>query len=264
MWWLGLVFAQQATGDALPEVSSESFDYEIIVYGAPAIRQARWDLLIALKRQGWEPIDKRGGATAFKPPRRWLGRGHLDAEGNLDFGYPAVAFQKAALSDPNDIESNPNLQRDTEGMVVQLPSGEVVSTLPAGQASLWVLPSRALLNGVYAKVREAVKPEVDRFHRVLRDTAVRAELDALPDRLDALWSDGVPLVGSTPVEGIQARRAAILRFWATRADTFEGRQVTKATESWIRNILQDSEHPVTEAEREQAESQRQDGRKLPL
>ncbi|MEZ4317806.1 MAG: hypothetical protein R3F61_09890 [Myxococcota bacterium] len=258
MWalLLGLALAQ--------DVPDTSFDYEIIVYGDPALRQARWDVLIALKRLGYEPKDKGGGLTVFKPPRRWMGRARLDPEGNLTFGYPAVAFQKASLSDTVDLEANANLSRETGGFVVQKPDGGVVSTLPAGQASLWVLPSRALLDRVYAKVREQVRPELDQYARVRRDTAVQAQLDELPDRLDALWVDGVPLVGSTPVESREARRRSALAYWATRDDSFEGRQITKATEAWIRNTIQTSDAPITDAERAKAEAERQDGRTLPL
>ncbi|MCB9674286.1 MAG: hypothetical protein H6737_04165 [Alphaproteobacteria bacterium] len=241
--------------------SEESFDYEIVVYGEPALRQARWDAIIALKRLGWEPVDKAGGWTVFKPPRRWMGRARLDPDGDLTFGYPVVAFQKAQLVESTSIEANPNLSRDIAGNVVDV-GGKNVSTLPAGSAGFWVLPSRAVLDAAYARVREAVRPELDQYARIRRDTAIRAELDVLPDQLDALWNDGIPLVGSTPVESEKARKAAVLGFWATRADTFEGRQVTKATEAWIRNTLVDA-HAITDAEREKAESLRQDGRKLP-
>lgn len=244
-----------------PEATEEDeFAEEITVYGENAIRQARWDLITALNRMGWDPVDKPNGRTAFKPPRRWMGRARLDAEGNLSFTYPVVRFQKISAAEPRPIESNPAFDRDIGGNVVET-SGGVVSTLPAGNASLWLLPSRALLDGVYAQVRQAVQPEAQQLARVQRDTAIRATVDAIPAELDALWTRGVPLTGSTPVDGEAARRATILAYWATRADTAEGRQATLVIERWIRNTLEGDAAP-TDAELALAESQRADGRKL--
>lgn len=240
---------------AVEPPDDDGFSYTITVHGAPAIRQARWDAIIALKRLGWKPRDRNGGRTVFKPPRPWLGRAELDADGNLYFRYPLVRFRSANLAEtePYDpTESNPNMMRAPGGHV--FPGGV---TLPAGQAGLWLKPSRRILDSWYRKTRVAVEPELQTLALAKRDTAVRADLDRLVTRLDALWELGEPLVGSQPVPK-ERRTEVVLAHWATRADNFAGRQATVTIETWIRNNLEPSE-----AQRRDAEAKRPDGRALP-
>lgn len=243
----------------------QDFDYEITVYGKEAERQARWDVIIALKRLGWEPIDTSSSRTVFKPPRRWLGRAVLDADGTLDFRYRGLALKKVNLSEPVATDANPAFANEPGMMLTDYGEGEKrTNTLPAGEAGLWLLPSRALVDRVVAKTREATRSELEQYTRIQRDTRVRAEIAAVPERLDALWEDGTPLEGAAPIESLAQRKSHVLAYWASRSDTFEGRQVTRAVEIWIGNTLQDSETPVTEEERRQAESKRSDGRALTL
>lgn len=248
-----LLFALLAAAAPVPD--DDGFSYTITVHGEPAIRQARWDAVIALKRLGWDPRQKDGGRTVFKPPRPWLGRAELDAEGNLSFRYPLVRFRSASLSptQPMDpTESNPHLQRS--------PSGHMRDggfTLPAGQAGLWIKPSHKILDGWYDRTRIAVEPQLRNLAIARRDTAIAARLDEVIAQLDALWADGTPLVGGQPVPEPERTRA-VLFFWATRADSFEGQQVTRTVETWLRNNVE-----PTEEQRTAAEKLRQDGRRLP-
>lgn len=274
--WLAVALAQ--SGPVEPEESAPTtsqtpsepvvpaadppFSEEITVFGESALREARWDVILALKRNGWEPVDRPDGRTAFKPPHRWMGRARLESDGRLDFTYPVVRFQRMELSGPLPDGDNPHVDRDFGGNRMVDVDGNAVGTLPSGNAALWLLPSRALLDRAYARVREDVRPELDRYEKIRRDTAIRALVDAIPARLDALWSSGEPLVGSTPIDDLAGRRRAVLAYWATRADTEEGRQATLVIERWIRNTLVD-EHAPTESERGRAESERADGRRLP-
>ena len=84
----------------------------------------------------------------------------------------------------------------------------------------------------------------------------------LIDRLDALWREGVPVEGGDRIDGETARMEAVLTFWGTRADTFEGEQITRATEAWMRNVLYEEAVP-TDGQQQAAESLRRDGRRLP-
>jgi hypothetical protein len=83
------------------------------------------------------------------------------------------------------------------------------------------------------------------------------------DRLDALWLQGVGLDRTELPDHVQ-RRAALLEYWSSRADTLEGRAVTRALEIFLREVVATSAHPFTVEEIAQAESRREDGRRLDL
>ena len=68
--------------------------------------------------------------------------------------------------------------------------------------------------------------------------------------------------GGDRIDGETARMEAVLTFWGTRADTFEGEQITRATEAWMRNVLYEEAVP-TDGQQQAAESLRRDGRRLP-
>ena len=231
--WTFIVVALCWAQEPTPSAEPDDFAYEITVYGKEALRQARWDVVIALKRLGWKPKYRKDGRTVFRPPRRWLGRAELDAGGQLSFGYPLVRFQQAQLADSvMSVEQNPHLIKAPGGH--HMPSDEY--TLPAGQAKLWILPSRVVLDGWYGRVLDSVRPELEQLTRVQRDTAVRAQINELPHRLDALWEHGDPLHGG-PVVPKKDRAQAALVFWAMLPDNFEGRQLSRATEQWITHTI---------------------------
>lgn len=229
------------------------------------MRQARWDAVMKMKELGWDPVEKPGGRVVFKPPRRWMGKAVLDEDGDLDFRYPVARLQKVQAVETSTPPGNPApaFGHDPGGLVlIDGATGERTNRLPSGQASLWLLPSRRILDVAYGKVREAVQPELRQIDVVQRDTLVRARLDALPGRLDALWTDGVALEGGERVESRDDRVTAILTFWGRRADTFEGRQVTRATEAWMESVLYDAVE-LTDEQRAAAEALRVDDRPLP-
>ena len=232
----------------------DDYGYEITVYGKEALRQARWDVVIALKRLGWKPKYRKDGRTVFRPPRRWLGRAELDASGHLSFTYPIVRFREGRPSDEvMPRASNPHLSKTLGGYNV--PYSE--QTLPAGQAKIWLFPSRVILDGWYVRVLDSVRPQLEQLNRVQRDTVVREHLNELPKRLDALWDRGEPLNGGAIVPKPD-REQAVLFYWGTLPDNFEGHQLSRATERWIRNMIPELDPVLVE----QANQLRADGRKL--
>lgn len=249
---LCVVWAQSSEAEPRP-------DYEITVYGDGAVRQARWDTILALKRLGWEPIDK-GGETRFKPPRRWMGRATLTREGNLEFGYPVVKLRRVKVVETStSMEETPAFRRDPGSLsLVDGTTGKTTNTLPSGNAGLWLLPSRTILNAHYDRVKKSVQSELDALATVNRDTRVHTMLDRIPPRLDALWTDGVALdsTGTLPVD---ERPAHLLRYWSRQPDDFEGQQISRTVEAWMRNTLTKPLDPALVTE---AEAGRTDGRSL--
>jgi hypothetical protein len=53
-----------------------------------------------------------------------------------------------------------------------------------------------------------------------------------------LWTSGVAISGGPPIEGVAARRAAILDFWASRTCTDAGDAIADVAAAFIRNEIQ--------------------------
>jgi hypothetical protein len=128
--------------------------------------------------------------------------------------------------------------------------------------SVWLFPSARRVEVVRDRLVDDLQPEVDAYLKVARRTELENQLALLPDRLDALWTAGTPLDGSPGrIDGADARRRAVLAYWASRTETPEGRRVAEAVESWLAATVQGGEFPITDAER--TEFVRADGRTLP-
>jgi hypothetical protein len=224
--------------------------YEIVVWGELAIRQARSDLVRSMEELGWRAAGPgRDGDLVFRPPRSWMGRGRFTREGSLIFGRPVLAFGGVAASPTADASD-----------------GALDRTYASGstQAKLWVLPARRLTDRVQAAVADQVAPQVEAYQAILRASRFQDALALLPQRLDALWRSGDPLVPGVTLETPEQRRAAVLDLWATRGDTPEGLEIAEAIETWLRETVQPTAHPVTPAERVEAEERRHDARRLDL
>lgn len=97
----------------------------------------------------------------------------------------------------------------------------------------------------------------------IADQALAGTLAEIPDRLYALWSEGRPLEGADPLPSYEARRAAALQYWDSRTETEWGLQVREAVAAFIRGEIEASEHPYTDAEREDFEAHRRSSQPFP-
>jgi len=271
-----LLFA--AVAGAVESESDDPFDAagveEVTVWGQHALRQARSEVVRRMEDLGYTARD-RGGDVVFRPPERWMGRVRFTREGELGFGRVVVALKSMQLhahtydagtavdaEDARATSASLDMSSTADDWAVDRGS-EVVLAVP--EVATWVLPSKQVLGSLHLRVLDAVGGSVETYRRVLWQTQVHDTLYSLASRLDALWIDGEPLVpGSDVADTPMDRRASVLDYWATRAESDEGRVVCDAVALWLRQTVQDSEHPATEQEIRQAEARRTDGAVLLL
>jgi hypothetical protein len=116
------------------------------------------------------------------------------------------------------------------------------------EAGSWYVAERRWRQTEDAVAEATAKPLVTLGDR-LADQALATRLHDLPDQLDALWTRGTPVDGSTAILATyRERRAALLAFWDTRTETPWGNDVRAGIESFVRAEVQASDHPFTPAE----------------
>lgn len=237
--WVAAALAQE------PEPAREPF--EIVVWGRFAVDKARDDIVRAMEALGWSVRRREADRVVFSPPHAWMGRAELLDDGTFAFGRPALGFA------PFPAEVLEAEQRDPPDLHAPEPA--------SGGVTFWVLPSDRKLAPGREQVLRETRDEVDLYVAILRRTAFEETLQALPDRLDALWTQGTPLEAGPILATPDERRRAVLAYWASRAESWEGGRVAAAVGVWLAETVQTSDHPVTPAERE--EFRRDDGHVLP-
>ncbi len=224
----------------------EDVDAEMTVYGRLAIDRALDDVVDKMEYLGYT-ARRDGDRVVFKPPLGWMGKAILE-DGQLEFRRSV-----AGLAGPDDSVNMELFRRidpnkpPTEGYGLRL----------------WLLPSEKKVEPLRAEVVEAVGPELSRYNAVVARTALQERLADLPDRLDGVWNNGTPLVGMATLDTRTARRRHVLEYWATRASTPEGRLTARKVADWLDAVVQESDSPITDAERSEFEGQRDDGLELP-
>ncbi len=219
---------------------------EIVVWGRLAIDRAEDEIVHTLEEMGYE-TRRRGDQLVFRPPRAWMGAVVFE-EGLIDFRQPVAGLQAAP---PEAFVDDPRHPSQILG-----PDGRPLTPIGAGPTA-WILPSKRKLAPHRSAVRQALEPQLAHYRAVVAKTALEESLIALPDRLDAVWRDGVPLSDAAgPLTDPAARRAHVLAYWASRPETPEGDRVCAAVEAWLRAVVQTSDHPITAAERERHGAQR--------
>jgi hypothetical protein len=226
----------------------EQFAMEILVISEAAVKDSRDAVVRAMEDLGWKAKRRRNGQILFKGPEGWMGKAHLYESGDIVFTTPAIA-----LNGPRQTGGNDGVQRGFDNDAQTGTVGISVAPLPSGKK----------VRAAQADIREKVQPLVLDYRDKIQKRHFARQVGELPARLDAVWETGEGMDGSvreTPAE----RRQDVLAYWASRLDSPEGRVISRTIESWLRNVVQTSDHPVTAEEKAAAEADRQDGRPLDI
>jgi len=223
------------------EEDSDDRDFEVVgeeitVYAEERVRRARADVEEQLAHMGYdEEVEKVGDRTVFRHEAPWKGEVVLH-----DDGWTVVRRQ------PLRVEGR------------KMPWTKANTGIAWAGCFLYpwycvrtggVLVGRNKWRAVEDRTVTGVQPQVRRWGDRIADLATARKVGNLPDRLYALWEDGVPLDGSSAVvSSHQERRQALLAFWGSRTDTVWGEQVRRAVASFCRAVVQDSDHPFTDEE----------------
>jgi hypothetical protein len=130
------------------------------------------------------------------------------------------------------------------------------------RAGSWYVSDRRWKQVEDAVARETAETVVQLNDR-LADAATASVVATLPEKLERLWSEGVPLAGEQLLVSWEERREAVLSYWDSRTETAWGKDVRAVIESFVRGEIQQSAHPYTEAEMAAFESRRRSSQPFP-
>lgn len=253
IWLVTIAFAQEPASPADP------VPYEVTVWGDLAVKQARDDIVSAIEGHGYRVVRRSDGETVFRGRPRWRGKITLSDEGALTFDQPLVVL---APTPAEQYTQDPRYEDvSTPDPMLTEPAGSGASYGPVPVLTVQ-LPSERKLQAGRDEIARDVEDEIEAFLAIKRRTTFEGGLLGLPDRLDALWETGAPLAGGSPLATPEARRRAVLEFWATRTDTPEGRRTAEAVEDWLAAVVEAGPDPIPAEERAEFAARRPD-RQLP-
>lgn len=230
-----VALAQEAPAPP-PEPPPPSEPYEVIVYGQLQVAKARAAVVKQLEDMGYdgEVID-RGNAVVYRHADSWKGEVVL-----YDDGWVQVKRQ------PLYVEGH------------QMPWAKRNTPLAWAGCVIWPWLCVRTGGALYGerKWRQVeddsvytLDPKVRNLADKIADLATDTTVDRLPDRLEALWGRGEPLVAGAPaLPTLAERRRAIFDFWASRTETPWGEEVRDAVEAFCFGVIQQSDDPYTPQE----------------
>jgi hypothetical protein len=222
---LSLALAQDPPTDPVVTVNQDGVS-EIVVYGDAMVDKARRQLIYDLQQMGYTDVVDKGDYVRLRNEDVWKGEIHL-----YDDGWIRMKRQPVRLK-------SPDLGRIAEeGSALSWASCLLYPPMcvrTGGQ-----LLSRRKWMGVQGETLETVQGDAQNLGDRVADAAVDERINELPARLEALWTEGVPLEdGAAPMPTMEQRKAAILAFWDSRTDTIWGDRVRVAVEAFVRAEVQ--------------------------
>lgn len=206
----------------------------VIVYSRDQVEAAREEVIEDLEQMGYTKRIEKDGAVVMRHAQPWKGDVWLH-----DDGWMRIRRQPVRVEAPASSFGKRNSAGAWAGCVLM-----PFRCVRAGGQFV----SRRKFMAVETRTAEAVTDEVAAWSDKVADYRVSEKVQGLPERLQALWDDGVPLEGETQLAGPPERKEALLDYWETRTDNPWGEAVRQAVENFLVGVVQDSPTPITEAE----------------
>jgi hypothetical protein len=215
----------------------------IWVFEDGEVKRTREEVGLALRDLGYRRRKTQNGRDVYSNADPWKPWVYVDDDGWMMMRRAPVTFGKP--------EGLPGIWRGPLGYLVCVVTPTACIRI-GGQ-----VVSRKKLRPSKVEVLETIGPAMRRYENAVVERAMKERVDVVvPQALDALWNDGVPLSGDGKIDGFEARRAAVLDFWLGRADDGYGDRVREVVELWCRNTVQSSDQPFTPAEIGDAKARR--------
>lgn len=216
--YASLVWAQPATEE-------QEDDNSIVVYGERLVEQARQEVIQDLKDLGFTRVKERNGMLVLQHVDNWRG------EVQIKDGYVRHKRSPVRFEAP-------------KGKYGWITCAVPILCLRTGGQ----LVSPRKLAHVKAQSTQVLEPNMVTWRHRISDLATQGKLESLPERFDALWAQGEPLVSDAVLVTPSSRRAELLAYWESRTETPWGDEIRRAIESFVRAVVQQGEHPFTQAE----------------
>lgn len=213
---------------------------EVIVYSELLVRQAREKLMQTAAAEGYTDVIRKKGRTILRHDAMpWKGEVVLYDSGRVEVKRQPVRFEPA-LFDPD---------KPLSWISCVIP---ILCLRTGGQTV-----SKRRYRSYERNVMAAIEPEIRDWNEKISDLAIDRKVGTLGERLTALWEQGVPLEGDTPIPTPEGRKAALVAFWDSRTDNDWGVRVQQAVEAFVRAEVQTSAHPFTPDELARIDATRQ-------
>ncbi|MCB9675746.1 MAG: hypothetical protein H6737_11550 [Alphaproteobacteria bacterium] len=218
-----------------PDPDEEEYSEEVVVYAQLRVEQAREKVIEDLLDLGYTKVIEKGDAIVLRNEATWKGDVWLH-----DDGWMRIKRQPVQVQAPATPWGKKNSAGAWAGCVLY----PFACVRPGGQ-----LVGTRKFRAVEDRTASAVNPGVSEWSDRVADLAVDTKVDALPDRLQSLWDDGVPMEEGAPtLATVDERKAAILKYWETRTETPWGEAIRQAVEGFVLGEIQGTANEFTDAE----------------
>ena len=224
--------------------------YEVVVYGEILVERARRQVMTELRARGFDEVVDKGDHVIMRHGSHWKGEVLI-----YDDGSVRMRRQRPRVESPETRWGD---------------AGSAVSYLSCIYQPFkcvrvgGVFVSRRKFHAQKGRTLQPIADDVQVLGDRVADLATEHKVNELPERLEALWVDGVPLEGEEHLATPAERRVALLDYWESRTETAWGERVRVGVEAFVRAEVQNSEFPFTEAEIDAFNAQRTCTRALDL